>query len=321
MNNKMKDIYLAGGCFWGTEKYFSVIKGVSNTETGYANGNTKNPTYEQVCHENTGHAETIKVTYDADVISLDFLLNMFYEVIDPLSKNRQGNDVGTQYRSGIYYTDKEDLSVITQSINRLQKKYKQPIAIEVMPLLNYFPAEQYHQDYLNKNPGGYCHIKPAAFIKAAEAEYKPYVKKDREQLKRTLTPIQYDVTQNSATEPPFKNEYHDNKEKGIYVDITTNEPLFISTDKFTSGCGWPSFTKPIDKKSVNEKTDISHGMTRTEVKSSIGDSHLGHVFNDGPKDKGGLRYCINSASLRFIPIEDMEKEGYKNLLELFKDKD
>ena len=317
MSNIIKEIYLAGGCFWGTQKYFSLIKGVKNTQVGYANGNTANPSYEQVCHNNTGHAETVKIQYNPKEASLDFILDMFYDVIDPTSVNRQGNDRGTQYRSGIYYVDEADLKIISESIKKLQSKYDKPIAIEIKPLLNYYPAEKYHQDYLNKNPNGYCHIHPQKFIRAEKAIDVLYEKKDQEYLKKTLTPLQYEVTQNNATEPPFKNEYFDNEKEGIYVDITTNEPLFVSSDKFDSGCGWPSFTKPIEQKSVKQKTDLTHGMVRTEIRSSIGDAHLGHVFTDGPVDLGGLRYCINSASLKFISKEDMESLGYKDYLYLF----
>ena len=188
--------------------------------------------------------------------------------------------------------------------------------MENLPLKNFYPAEDYHQDYLDKNPHGYCHLSPALFEMARKANAKKaapktsYTIKDQATLKKELTAMQYEVTQNSATEPPFRNEYWNEKREGIYVDITTGEPLFASTDKFESGCGWPSFSKPISKKLIKEYLDKSHNMIRTEVRSKLGNAHLGHVFTDGPKDKGGLRYCINSASLRFIPKEEMEKEGY-----------
>lgn len=314
----MSEIYLAGGCFWGSEKYFASIRGVLSTEVGYANGRTENPTYEEVCRHNTGHAEAVRVVYDANALTLAFLLQLYYESIDPVSVNRQGGDRGTQYRTGIYYVDTQDLPVIEASIARLQARYAQPIAIEVAPLQNFYPAEEYHQNYLDKNPGGYCHISPAKFERAAKAVVDPtaYSVPDADTLRKTLTPTQYEVTRNSATEPPYQNEFWNAFEPGIYVDVTTGEPLFASSDKFESGCGWPSFSKAIDPGVLREKQDASHGMRRTEVRSRAGDAHLGHVFDDGPRETGGLRYCINSAALRFIPKEQMVREGYGYLLPL-----
>ncbi len=313
-----KEIYLAGGCFWGTEKYLSLVKGIVSTEVGYANGNTENPTYEDVCYKKTGHAETVKIVYDPYIVSLEFILKLYYDVINPLSINRQGNDIGTQYRTGIYYTDAKDKDIIIESIKELQKNYDKPIAIEVMPLENYFKAEEYHQKYLDKNPNGYCHIGGAKFSKAENAEdfQLKYKAKSKELLKETLTDIQYAVTQNNATEPPFRNEFYDNFKEGIYVDVTSGEPLFASSDKFESGCGWPSFSKPISPDLIRELDDTTHGMQRIEVRSKTGNAHLGHVFNDGPRESGGLRYCINSASLMFIPKEEMEEKGYGYLLDL-----
>jgi len=309
-----KEIYLAGGCFWGTEKYLGSIPGVLHTEVGYANGNTENPTYQEVCYNNTGHAETVKVEYDNEKVGLEHILNLYYDSIDPLSFERQGFDIGPQYRTGIYFTNEDDEDIVNASINELQKRYKRKIEIEVKPLSNYYKAEDYHQKYLNKNPGGYCHIGISKFEKAKKAvdKSKKYAKKPLDKLSR----MQFEVTQNNATEPPFINEYFDEFSEGIYVDITTGEPLFTSKDKFESGCGWPSFSKPVDPDSVADFVDRSHGMVRTEVRSKLGDIHLGHVFNDGPEDKGGLRYCINSASLRFIPKEEMEQEGYGEYLSL-----
>jgi len=315
----MPEIYLAGGCFWGLEKYIRSIKGVLSAEVGYANGMTDNPSYEDVCYNDTGHAETVKVEYDAKVLPLHFLLELYFNAVDPTSVNRQGGDRGVQYRTGVYYTDESDLPVISRAIENLQKRFDKPIAIEVKPLLNYSPAEEYHQRYLDKNPGGYCHIGPGLFKKAAAARVDPekYTAPDKSALREKLSETQYAVTQNDATEPPFRNEFWDHKEEGIYVDVTTGEPLFSSKDKFDSGCGWPSFTKPIDPFTVGKKADFSHGMIRTEVRSRVGDAHLGHVFDDGPRESGGLRYCINSAALRFVPKEDMEKEGYGYLLDIF----
>lgn len=316
---KYGEIYLAGGCFWGVEKYFNKIKGVISTDVGYANGKTENPTYEQVSRAGTGHAETVHVVYDKDAVNLSFLLDMFYDVINPTSLNRQGNDIGPQYRAGVYYSDPKDVPAIKSSLAKLQKKYSKPIVVEVLPITNYYLAEDYHQKYLDKNPNGYCHIGKDKFNKAEKAEmpkidpakYKKYADKV---LKEKLTPRQMDVTQKNATEPAFHNEYWDKFDKGIYVDITSGEPLFSSTDKFESGCGWPSFSKPIDPKVVSEHSDKSFGMERIEVRSRSGDAHLGHVFEDGPEELGGLRYCINSASLKFIPKEKMEEEGYGYLL-------
>ncbi|WP_333651558.1 peptide-methionine (R)-S-oxide reductase MsrB [Lacrimispora sp.] len=313
-----KEIYLAGGCFWGTEKYLGNIPGILSTEVGYANGNTENPTYEQVCYHSTGHAEAVKVEYDDSVIGLPFILQLYYDVINPVSINRQGGDVGSQYRTGIYFIDEKDEPVIRASIDELQKKYKEKIAIEVMPLKQYSRAEEYHQKYLDKNPGGYCHIGTDKFEKAEKAVdvSRKYPKKSQKELKERLTDLQFEVTQNSATEHPFQNEYYDEFREGIYVDITTGEPLFVSADKFESGCGWPSFSRPIDSSLISDHMDTSFGRVRTEVRSKNGDAHLGHVFEDGPKELGGLRYCINSASLRFIPKEEMEREGYGSYLKL-----
>ena len=323
MSQTKSEIYLAGGCFWGTEKYFSCIPGVLSTDTGYANGNVEHPTYQDVCRRDTGFAEAVHVVYDPSIAPLSFLLDLFYKTIDPTSVNRQGNDRGSQYRTGIYYTSDHDRMIIEQSLAELASQYQKPLAVECMPLLNYYRAEDYHQKYLDKHPGGYCHINPALFQMAATAkpdrqpdESSRYKKPEAAELKEKLTPMQYEVTQHSATEPPFQNEYWDHFESGIYVDIITGEPLFLSADKFESGCGWPSFSKPLKVYSLDEITDTSHGMHRTEVRSKSSDSHLGHVFPDGPEDKGGLRYCINSASLRFIPRSEMVQMGYGDYLDL-----
>lgn len=312
-----KTIYLAGGCFWGIEKYLQNIRGVIKTEVGYANGNKANPTYEEVSYENTGHAETVKVTYDPSQISLYFLLQLFYEVIDPTTLNRQGNDVGTQYRTGIYYEDAIDKIIILKSMENLSLKHQKPIAVEVLPLKNYYKAEEYHQKYLDKNPNGYCHIDPRKF-EDVKKRLDDAIKDTSNPIKDMLSDLEYRVTMENDTEAPFLNKYNDNKRPGIYVDITTGEPLFLSTDKFDSHCGWPSFSKPIEPDVVKEQLDDSHGMKRIEVRSKKGDIHLGHVFEDGPKQLGGLRYCMNSASLLFIPKEEMEAKGYGYLLDKIK---
>lgn len=314
----MKEIYLAAGCFWGAEKYLSLIPGVISTETGYANGKTEHPSYEDVCRRNTGHAEAVHLQYNPDQISLTFLLDLYFDAIDPTSKNRQGGDIGTQYRTGIYYTDPGDKSIIEGAVTLLSESYTKPIAIEILPLMNFYPAEEYHQKYLDKNPGGYCHIGDHLFEKARKAVDTTTLTNYRKNavLKEQLTPMQYEVTQNAATEPPFQNEYYDHFKEGIYVDIVSGEPLFVSTDKFESGCGWPSFSKPISQDMLKELEDLSYGRQRVEIRAKNSNSHLGHVFNDGPKETGGLRYCINSAALKFIPREEMEEKGYAHLIGL-----
>jgi len=298
-------IYLAGGCFWGLEAYMERIQGVTDAVSGYANGKGDTTNY-QLLHA-TDHAETVKVTYDPNKISLDKLLQYYFRVIDPTSINKQGNDRGRQYRTGIYYQNEQDKAVIEAALKTLQSKFQAPIQIEVEPLKNYVEAEEYHQDYLKKNPNGYCHID----IKKAD---EPLI----DDKKYPMTALQYDVTQGKHTERSFSNEYWDNFAPGIYVDITTGEPLFSSKDKFESGCGWPSFTKPIAAEVAEYQRDNSFNMTRIEVLSRSGHAHLGHVFDDGPRDKGGLRYCINSASIKFIPLDEMEKQGYGDLIPFVK---
>lgn len=309
--NNLHEITFAGGCFWGVEEYFSRVPGVSDAASGYANGTKENPTYEDVCSHETGFAEAVKVSYDPKVISLAILMEQFFKIIDPTSVNRQGNDVGDQYRTGIYYTDESDRETAEKVMERVQAGYDAPLAVELVPLENFYPAEDYHQDYLQKNPFGYCHIDFSSLDDLAIlSDGTVGLKKSEEELRASLTPEQYEITQNAGTEAPYSGEYWDNHEAGIYVDVVSGEPLFVSTDKFESGTGWPSFTKPIDPDAIVEKHDASHGMSRTEVRSSEGDSHLGHVFEDGPVDKGGLRYCINSASLRFVPLDQMDAGGY-----------
>ncbi|MDR1852834.1 MAG: peptide-methionine (R)-S-oxide reductase MsrB [Propionibacteriaceae bacterium] len=310
----MSEIYFAGGCFWGVQHYFELVRGVTGTEVGYANGPEGNVGYREVC-AGSGHAETVKVEYDPAVISLSALLDLYFDVVDPVSVNRQGNDAGVQYRTGIYWTDPADEIVIKLALEALQRRNDKPIAIEAEPLKNFIPAEAYHQDYLDKNPGGYCHIGQDMFEKARNAN-PPHGEAavDKGELRQRLTPMEYAVTQESATEPPFTGEYDEFFEPGIYVDVVNGKPLFASTDKYNSGCGWPAFTKPIAE--LKEVEDRSFGRVRTEVRSAV--SHLGHVFPDGPRDRGGLRYCINSAALKFIPKDQMEVEGYGEFLKYVK---
>ena len=308
-----KKIYLAGGCFWGTDHLFSIVDGVVKTAAGYANSKVAYPSYEEVCTGRTGAAETVEVVYDDTKVGLTDLLSIYFRSIDPTTLNRQGNDIGTQYRTGIYYTDPADLPAIEAFVAAVQRRHTEPLAVEVGPLVNFYPAELYHQEYLYKNPQGYCHVDPALFEEVRNRKARNLDKAD---LRERLTPLQWEVTQNGATERPFINEYDHEFRKGIYVDITDGTPLFVSSRKYNSGCGWPAFSRPIDPSLITEHTDTSFGRVRTEVRSASSGAHLGHVFPDGPQDDGGMRYCINSASLRFVPAEDMEAEGYGGYLDL-----
>ena len=307
----MAEIYLAGGCFWGLEEYFSRISGVLQTSVGYANGQVETTNYQLI--KETDHAETVQVIYDEKAVSLREILLYYFRVIDPLSVNQQGNDRGRQYRTGIYYLEEADLPTINTVVREQELLIGRKIAVEVEQLRHYILAEDYHQDYLKKNPGGYCHID----VRDAEKpliDAANYEKPSQAVLKDKLSEESYRVTQEAATEAPFRNAYDQTFEEGIYVDITTGEPLFFAKDKFASGCGWPSFSRPISKELIHYYQDLSHGMERIEVRSRSGNAHLGHVFTDGPQELGGLRYCINSASLRFIAKDEMEEAGYGYLL-------
>ena len=312
-------IYLAGGCFWGLEKLMQSIPGVTDAVSGYANGTGEaDANYSAVCAGGTGFRETVQVTYDPGQVSLDALLLAYFYVIDPTVENRQGNDVGSQYQTGVYYADEASRETV-ERIAALERGRREKFAVEIGPLVNFFPAEEYHQDYLDKNPNGYCHIPRAEIELFSQMKIDPgdYRKPAAEAIRDKLTEEQYRVTQESATESPFRNEFWNQFEKGIYVDVVTGEPLFSSADKFESSCGWPAFSKPIEEPAVVELPDDSHGMHRTEVRSRAGDSHLGHVFTGDRESPNGVRYCINSASLRFVPYEKMEQEGYGGLLSLF----
>ncbi len=313
-------IYFAGGCFWGIEQLMQAIPGVTSTESGYANGTgASDARYDIVTTGRTGFRETVRVEYDPDEVSLDALLLAYFFVIDPTVSNQQGNDKGTQYQTGIYYTNDKARATV-ERIAAVEKGRNDVFAVEIKPLINYYPAEEYHQKYLEKNPNGYCHIPRDEIELFSNLRIDPgdYTKPAAETIRMKLTDEQYRVTQKSGTERAFQNEFWDKFEKGIYVDIVTGEPLFSSTDKFESGCGWPAFSKPIEAPAIVEKEDRSLGMHRTEVRSRVGDSHLGHVFTDDPESPNGIRYCINSASLRFIPYAKMREEGYGYLLYLFK---
>ena len=313
-------IYLAGGCFWGIEALMQSIPGVIDAQSGYANGTGQaDANYSAVCAGNTAFRETVRVEYDPEQVSLDALLLAYFYVIDPTVENRQGNDIGSQYQTGVYYTNDAARETV-ERIADMERSRSRAFFVEIGPLVNFYPAEDYHQDYLAKNPGGYCHIPLEEMKLFSQLRIDPgdYRKPAAGAIRDKLTAEQYRVTQGSGTERPFANEFWDQFEKGIYVDVVTGEPLFSSTDKFESSCGWPAFSKPIEQPAVVELPDDSHGMHRTEVRSRAGDSHLGHVFTGDPESPNGVRYCINSASLRFIPYAKMEAEGYGYLLDLFK---
>lgn len=290
MFEKQQVIYLAGGCFWGVEAFISRLKGVNSTEVGYANGNDLAPTYEKVCSGKTGHAETVKATYNPKIIALDEILESFFKIIDPHTRNRQGPDIGTQYRTGIYWQEASQRDTVIKFLRKKQKESSERIVVEAHEISNFYPAEEYHQKYLEKNPQGYCHV-DLNLIDDEEFDH--------------LTKEEYEITQLSLTEPPFSGKYDDFFEDGVYVDVVNGEVLFSSDDKFDSGCGWPAFSKPVSEDAITKHRDFSHGTTRIEVRSAKANSHLGHLFHDGPG--GSPRYCINSAALRFIPKQEFDK--------------
>lgn len=305
--SNLKEIYLGGGCFWGTQGYFDRIKGVEFTQVGYANGKSKDTSYYEI--SNTDHAEVVRVKFNANVVDINEILEHYFRIIDPFSINKQGNDIGRQYRTGIYYNDESLKTIIIEFIRAKQAKFDKKIAVEIEPLKNYVEAEEYHQKYLEKNPNGYCHIDLNLANKPLYDESK-FKLPSKDELKKTLSDLEYRVTQEKATERPYSSQYDKFDERGIYVDIVSKKPLFSSSDKYDAGCGWPSFTKPITTDAASYHRDLNHGIERIEVTSRQSGSHLGHVFDDGPIDKGGLRYCINGASLEFIPYDQMDIRGY-----------
>lgn len=308
----------AGGCFWCMVKPFDEQPGIIKVVSGYTGGHKENPTYKEVCSETTGHYEAVQITFDPEVFPYEKLLELYWPQIDPTDAGGQFADRGDSYRTAIFYHNEHQKELAEESKQQLEAsgRFSEPIATQILPAKPFYEAEEYHQGYYKKNKFRYAMYRRGSgrdrFIKE---NWKDFGRD--EQLKTTLTPIQYEVTQNDATEPPFRNEFWDHTEDGIYVDIVSGEPLFSSTDKYDAGCGWPSFTKVINKDEVKENMDVSHNMVRTEVRSKTANSHLGHLFDDGPQDAGGLRYCINSAALRFVPKEDLEKEGYGEYAVLF----
>ncbi|WP_432694274.1 peptide-methionine (S)-S-oxide reductase MsrA [Priestia aryabhattai] len=308
----------AGGCFWCMVKPFDEQPGIIKVVSGYTGGHKENPTYKEVCSETTGHYEAVQITFDPEVFPYEKLLELYWPQIDPTDAGGQFADRGDSYRTAIFYHNEHQKTLAEESKQQLEAsgRFSEPIATQILPVKPFYEAEEYHQGYYKKNKFRYAMYRRGSgrdrFIKENWKDFG-----HDEQLKTTLTPIQYEVTQNDATEPPFRNEFWDHTEDGIYVDIVSGEPLFSSTDKYDAGCGWPSFTKAINKDEVKENMDVSHNMVRTEVRSKTANSHLGHLFDDGPQDAGGLRYCINSAALRFVPKEDLEKEGYGEYAVLF----
>lgn len=308
----LAEIYFAGGCFWAVQHLMQTLKGVVKTESGYANGESSGrPSYEQVCTGKTGFRETVRVLYDPKEISLDALLFVFFAVIDPTAENRQGHDVGTQYQAGVYYTD-EASALGVKRIAAIERARAKSFAVEILPLKCFYKAEAYHQDYLVKNPGGYCHIPrdKMALFSGLTIDPADYRRPDDELIGQRLSQTAFAVTQQNQTEPPFENAFWDSFEKGLYVDVVTGEPLFSSKDKFESACGWPSFSRGVEGGVLVQQADFSHGMKRTEVRSRAGNSHLGHVFLGEKEAPEGVRYCINSAALRFIPLAEMDEAGY-----------
>ncbi|HIG74057.1 MAG TPA: peptide-methionine (R)-S-oxide reductase MsrB [Bacteroidetes bacterium] len=327
-------LILAAGCFWCAETAFEGVEGVAKVTSGFAGGTVANPSYDQVTAGGTGHYEVIEVVYDPEQVELETLLDVFWRNVDPLDGGGQFCDRGDSYRSALFVTEAQRPAA-EASLREVGERFDAIIQTKVLDAAPFYPAEDYHQDFWLKDPDRYYSYRigcgrdarlaelwgPKGSASAEDPELveewaSRFERPSDSELKEQLSGMQYRVTQEDGTEPPFVNAYDDNKEAGIYVDVVSGEPLFSSLDKYDSGTGWPSFTRPLEPSLIVTRPDPGLLGDRTEVRSRVADSHLGHVFPDGPAPTG-LRYCMNSAAMRFIPVAELEAEGYGEYAALF----